>query len=96
MSELGESLIRGMQEALDFAQGKDTGAIAHIPDEIDVARIRGKLDMSQGDFAKMFGFSARTVQDWEQGRRVPTGPAKAFLHVIDREPAAVRRALVQA
>ena len=95
MSELSESLIRGMQEALDFAQGKDTGAVAHIPDEIDVARIRGKLDMSQGDFAKIFGFSARTVQDWEQGRRVPTGPAKAFLYVIDREPAAVQRALVQ-
>lgn len=95
MSELGESMIRGMQEALDFAQGKDTEAIAHIPENIDVARIRSKMKMSQGDFARMFGFSARTVQDWEQGRRVPTGPAKAFLHVIDHEPDAVRRVLSQ-
>ena len=95
MSELSESMMRGMQEALNFAQGKETKVVAHIPENIDVARIRSKMRMSQGDFAKTFGFSTRTVQDWEQGRRVPTGPAKAFLHVIDHEPAAVRRVLSQ-
>ena len=93
MSELGESMIRGMEEALAFSGGSETGAVVHIPADIDVQRIRAKMNMSQGDFAKMFGFSARTVQDWEQGRRVPTGPTKLFLHVIDHEPEAVRRAL---
>ncbi len=93
MTELGESMIKGMQEALDFVEGKETGAIAHVPDDIDVGRIRQKMSMSQSDFADIFGFSTRTIQEWEQGRRVPTGPAKTFLHVIDQEPEAVRRAL---
>jgi putative transcriptional regulator len=58
-----------------------------------VRRIRKKMDMSQDAFATAFGFSVRTVQDWEQGRRVPTGPSKNFLFVIDQEPDAVKRAL---
>ena len=50
--------------------------------------------MSQSQFAAYFGVSVRTVQEWEQGRVVPSGAARAFLTVIDREPEAVRRALV--
>lgn len=93
MSELGESLIKGMEEALAFAKGEDSGAVVHIPEEINVRRIRKKLNMSQKAFADYFGVSVRTVQDWEQGRRVPSGASKNFLLVIDREPEAVRRAL---
>jgi putative transcriptional regulator len=52
--------------------------------------------MSQSEFASMFGFSKRTLEHWEHGRRVPTGPARAFLTVIAREPEAVRRALMEA
>ena len=52
--------------------------------------------MSQEEFARHFGVSKRTVQDWEQHRRIPSGPSRAFLVVIDREPAAVRRALCAA
>ena len=50
--------------------------------------------MSQGKFAAYFGVKVRTIQEWEQGRVVPSGAARAFLTVIDREPEAVRRALV--
>jgi putative transcriptional regulator len=95
MSELGESVIKGMEEALAFAKGEDNGAVVHIPEEINVRRIRLKLNMTQKVFADYFGVSARTVQDWEQGRRVPSGASKNFLCVIDREPEAVRRALTQ-
>jgi putative transcriptional regulator len=49
--------------------------------------------MSQDEFARYFGVSKRTVQDWEQRRRRPSGPSRAFLVVIDREPEAVLRAL---
>ncbi len=93
MSEVGESIIRGMKEAIAFANGEDVGAIVHIPEEIDVKRIRKKLNMSQSVFAGYFGVSIRTIQDWEQGRRVPSGASKNFLFVIDQEPDAVRRAL---
>jgi len=95
MSEIGESIIKGMEEALAFANGEKTGAVVHIPEEIDVRRIRGKLNMSQKVFADYFGVNLRTIQDWEQGRRMPTGAAKNFLFVIDQEPDAVRRALVR-
>ena len=59
----------------------------------DVRAIRQKIRMSQAEFAQHFGVNKRTVQDWEQGRRHPTGPARALLVVIDREPEAVHRAL---
>ena len=93
MTEIGESMIRGMEEALAFAKGDKVDAVVHIPEEINVRRIRKKMNMSQDTFAETFGFSVRTVQDWEQGRRVPTSPSKNFLFVIDQEPDAVKRAL---
>jgi putative transcriptional regulator len=95
MSEVSESIIKGMEEALAFAKGEKNGAVVHIPEEINVRRIRKKLKMSQSVFANYFGVNVRTIQDWEQGRRMPTGAAKNFLFVIDQEPDAVRRALVQ-
>lgn len=95
MSELGESLIKGMEEALAFAKGEDNGAVVHIPEEINVRRIRKKLNMTQNAFADYFGVSVRTIQDWEQGRGVPSGASKNFLFVIDQEPEAVRRALTR-
>ena len=94
MSKAGERMIRSARQALAFARGeKEHGCIVHIPKEINVRRIRRKAEMSQSEFASYFGVSVRTVQDWEQGRRVPSGASRAFLLVIDREPEAVRRAL---
>lgn len=58
-----------------------------------VRAIRERLGMSQAAFARMFGISVATLQNWEQGRRRPEGPARMLLRVIDREPEAVRRAL---
>jgi putative transcriptional regulator len=92
----GESMIAGARQALAFARGEpDHGCIVHIPEEIDVKAIRKKVNMSQEEFARQFGFSKRTLEHWEHGRRVPTGPARAFLTVIAREPDAVRRALME-
>ncbi len=59
----------------------------------DVRAIRERLSLSQESFALRFGLAPRTVQEWEQGRRVPEGPARTLLRVIAREPAAVERAL---
>ncbi len=94
MSDLGNSMIKGMEETLAFAEGKKSSAVkVHIPEEINVQRIRKKLKMTQTGFANYFGVSVRTVQEWEQGRRVPSGVSKNFLFVIDQEPDAVHRAL---
>jgi putative transcriptional regulator len=87
-------MIKSAQQALAFAEGKTFhGSKVHVPNEINVRRIRKKMSMSQSEFAEHFGVSVRTVQDWEQGRRVPDGAARAFLMVIDGEPEAVHRAL---
>jgi putative transcriptional regulator len=95
MSKIGQSMIRGLEQALAIANGtaKKGSYVVHIPAEIDVKAIRGRLGMTQQGFAVAFGFSVNTVRHWEQGRRVPEGPTRAYLLVIDREPEAVQKAL---
>lgn len=48
--------------------------------------IRAKLGLSQAAFAGLMGVSLRTVQDWEQGRRQPSGPAEALLRIAEQKP----------
>lgn len=61
--------------------------------KIDVKSLRSRLDLTQSEFSAMIGVSIRTLQNWEQGRREPEGPAKALLRVVEREPKAVLSAL---
>ena len=96
MSKIGESLLRGAEEALAYAKGDKKGSKTYqvkIPKKINVSAIRDKLHMSQSVFAACFGFSIRTIEKWEQGVRQPAGAARAYLIVIDRNPEAVRSAL---
>jgi len=58
-----------------------------------IKTVREKLNVSQNEFALMIGVSVRTLQNWEQGRRKPEGPAKALLRIASRNPIAVRDAL---
>ena len=62
----------------------------------DVKAIRAKFGLSQDRFAKAFALNLATLRDWEQERRMPHGPARTLLQIIDREPQAVRRALAPA
>jgi putative transcriptional regulator len=59
----------------------------------DIKRLRRDLGLSQSAFARRFGFSVRTVQQWEQGRAVPDRPARILLKVIERAPDVVERIL---
>ena len=59
----------------------------------EVRSIRRRRGLSQSAFAARYGLNLRTLQDWEQGRAQPDGPARAYLLVILREPSAVERAL---
>jgi putative transcriptional regulator len=94
MSEF-EEIKAGLLDALNHASGEDGEAKVHrveIP-VVDVQAIRAKLGMSQADFAEAFGVSVATVRNWEQGRRIPRGPARVLLNIIEQEPDAVQRVL---
>jgi putative transcriptional regulator len=96
MSKAGESLIAGLNEALAFAQGQDTGAIVHTIDVpvVDVADIRAQTGLSQSAFAKSIGVAKATLLNWEHGRRRPTGPAQVLLAMIARRPSVVKELLL--
>ena len=96
MSKVGQSLLKGAEEALAYARGQTAGHRTHkvkIPKQVDVYAIRVKLHMSRREFADHFGFSIRTLEKWEQGVRQPEGAARAYLVVIERNPRAVEKAL---
>ena len=65
----------------------------HVPENIDVRKIRTRLGLSQEAFAKTYGFAVSAVRDWEQGRRRPERSARILLKIVDKEPDAVTRAL---
>ena len=92
---VANSIRRGLEEAVAFSRGEadmDKYRV-HVPSEIDVRAIRTKLKMTQEQFAAQFGFSVNTLRHWEQGKRIPEGPTRAYLLVIDRAPKAVTKAL---
>ena len=95
MPTVGEDMIKAAEEALAFVRGEVEfpSEQVHIPKEIDVKRIRKKMGLSQEKFARLINAGVGTVRDWEQGRRVPSGPVQAFLKVLDRNPQAVLEAL---
>ncbi len=61
--------------------------------EPEVKTIRDKIGLSQTRFAVLIGVSRHTLENWEQGRRHPTGPARALLRILDKDPESALRAL---
>lgn len=95
MSEFYESIAAGLNEALAYASGEETGARVHVIDvpTIDVAKIRAQTGLSQAEFAKSIGVAKGTLLNWEHGRRRPTGPAQVLLAMIARRPSVVAELL---
>jgi putative transcriptional regulator len=90
----GENLIEGMKLILAHQRGKVE--LEQVwPRPIDVKAIRRRVKMSQAEFARTYGISKRALQEWEQGGRQPDSAARAYLTVIAKEPAVVRRALAR-
>lgn len=95
MTNLFNDLMTGLDEVNAFLAGKSAGYQIHVPEKINVKGIRKRLKMTQARFSDTFGFSLDAVKHWEGGRRTPESAARAFLVVIDRNPAAVLSALHQ-
>jgi putative transcriptional regulator len=58
-------------------------------DRLDIKRVRERYNLTQSEFAALLGISVSTLRNWEQGRRVPEGPARVLLHVAAKHPEAV-------
>ena len=95
---VGEELLESMQEALAHARGEKTGARVTTFDEpaLEVKRIRERVGFTQDQFAAVLGISASGLRKWEQNQRTPRGAAFTLLRIMEREPAAVARALADA
>lgn len=109
---MAKTLSSAAREALDSTDWKKLDAltdadiarqIASNPDaapdmapEIDVRAIRRATGLTQVEFAAVYSFSVRTVQEWERGAKKPSGPARTLLRAIKGDPEGIRRALAAA
>lgn len=93
-NELFDDLLNSVQDMAKHARGEPVQniQITEIP-EIDVRALRERVGVSQIVFAAMIGVSKRTLENWEQHRVTPSGPAKALLKIFDVDPEGAMRAL---
>lgn len=87
--ELFEELVASVKEGGAILRGDAEAARETEFEDPDVAAIRHEYGLSQAKFAALLGISVRTLQNWEQGRRQPQGPARVLLRVAARHPKAV-------
>ncbi|KZY48577.1 transcriptional regulator [Roseovarius sp. HI0049] len=87
-----ESVSKGLEEALAFADGDVSVAKVHEVSvgDVDVAEVRQRTGLSQAEFARSIGVAKGTLLNWEHGRRHPTGPAQVLLALIAKKPSVVQ------
>jgi putative transcriptional regulator len=92
---LGDLILNGLEEGIAHARGQTQlrTRTVEVPAYVDVRAVRENSGLSQSEFAARYGFSLRTLQEWEQGRAQPDSAVRAYLLVIDRDPQAVQAAL---
>ena len=85
--ELFEELLESVKQAKAIERGEmKPSRTFKLDPKNDVVKARGKLGLSQSKFATLLGISQDTLQNWEQGRREPTGPAKVLLRIAAKHP----------
>ena len=80
--DVGSEILEGLRE---IKRGH-VGQVTNLP---SVTRIREGTGLSQANFARLLGVSVRTLQEWEQGRRAPSGAARTLLMIASRNPKAL-------
>ena len=85
-----DQLVKGVQEMKQHIAGKRVrGAVETLLPTPDVREIREAAHISQSQFAKLIGVNLRTLQNWEQHRTRPTGPARALLKIVAFNPKSI-------
>jgi putative transcriptional regulator len=92
-----EKIKAGLDDARAYLDGTADARRfrVHVPETVDVKKIRTRLGLSQESFAQTYGFALSAVRDWEQGRRRPERSARILLKIVEKEPEAVTRALTR-
>lgn len=80
--DIGKEILEGIEQI----KAGEVGRISHFP---PISEIREGVGLSQSEFAKLLGVSVRTLQEWEQGRRMPSGPARTLLAIAYKNPRAL-------
>ena len=88
-----KKLVASIKEAGEIKAGRKAPSRIYEINPPEIKNVREKLNVSQNEFALMIGVSVRTLQNWEQGRRKPEGPAKALLRIASKNPSALLDAL---
>ena len=95
-NSLFSDLVESMTEMGEIVRGERAPSREFTVDSVRVKEIRRATGLSQAKFAGMIQVEIGTLRNWEQGRRNPTGPAKALLRAIERDPKHVLKALAEA
>lgn len=88
-AELFGQLVASVREGGEILHGRRPPARSFVAAGLEVKAIRARLGLSQSQFAALLGVSVRTLRNWEQGRRAPSGPAGVLLRVAAEHPEAV-------
>ena len=94
--KLFAELVESMTQMNEIVRGARTPSREFHIEPLAIKELRSKLGLSQPQFAKLLHVDVGTLRNWEQGRREPTGPAKALLTAIKRDPTHVLKALAVA
>lgn len=87
--ELFAELVASVKEGASILKGEKEAARSVHLNRLDIKQIRERYHLTQDQFATMLGISVRTLRNWEQGRRVPEGPAMVLLRVAEKHPEVV-------
>jgi putative transcriptional regulator len=87
--DMFQDLLESVREGGKILRGRKKPSRSFKFSEPDVAKVREQYDLSQPEFAALLGISVRTLQNWEQGRRKPQGPARILLRVAAKHPDAL-------
>lgn len=91
--ELFQDLVESLSEAVEIAKGRREASHRFHVAPPDVKVVREKIGLSQREFAGLMHVSVKTLQNWEQGRRNPTGPAAALLRIVASSPELAMKSL---
>lgn len=86
MAQFSQDLLQSIREMNEHKQGLDNGSTVHLVTVSNIVEARQKIGFTQTLFAQLLGVSLRTLQEWEQGRRKPSGAAETLLKIAIKHP----------